>query len=135
MSLDIFKDWLPSINQKTSYLFQKGKEDDVERGYPAYMINRALSQFEDTIFVANEMNRSSLLDPKMQYDFYYYLIPKRKRFAPWAKASKNENINIIQEAYKVSTVKAEEISLLLSEDDIEQLKTYLFKGGNNGKDK
>lgn len=130
MEFDLFKEWIPSITEKKGYLFEKGKEEEIERKYPSFMINRALSQYEDTVLLANEVNRmGATLDPKLQYDFLYYLVPKKRRFSKWAKAQKSDTINMIVEAYNISVRKAEEIIDLLSEDDIENLKTYLYKGG------
>ncbi len=134
MEFDLFKEWLPSITEKKGYLFEKGKEEEIERKYPSFMINRALSQYEDTVLLANEVNRmSASLDPKLQYDFLYHLVPKKRRFSKWAKAQKSDTINMIVEAYNISVRKAEEISDLLSEDDIENLRTYLCKGGKDGR--
>lgn len=134
MEFDLFKEWLPSITEKKGYLFERGKEEEIERKYPSFMINRALSQYEDTVLLANEVNRmSASLDPKLQYDFLYHLVPKKRRFSKWAKAQKSDTINMIVEAYNISVRKAEEISDLLSEDDIENLRTYLCKGGKDGR--
>ena len=133
MEFDLFKEWLPSITEKKGYLFERGKEEEIERKYPSFMINRALSQYEDTVLIANEVNRmGSSLDPKLQYDFLYHLVPKKRRFSKWAKAQKSDIINMIVEAYNISVRKAEEISDLFSEDDIENLRSYLCKGGKNG---
>ncbi len=132
ISFDIFKEWLPSITEKKGYLFEKGKDEEIERAYPSFMINRALSQYEDTVLIANEVNRlSSNLDPKLQYDFLYHLVPKKRRFSKWAKPQKSNTINMIVEAYSISARKAEEVSDLFSEEDIENLKSYLYKGGKN----
>lgn len=136
MEFDLFKEWLPSIFDKKQNLFAMGDVDEIERKYPAFMIAKALSQNQATVFVANQLNQMSSLDPKLQYDFVFSLIPKgRPPWGKWAKAVKSETINIIVEAYNVSNKRAEEISEMLSEDDIENLKSYLFKGGKNGKSK
>jgi cellulose synthase/poly-beta-1,6-N-acetylglucosamine synthase-like glycosyltransferase len=96
------------------------------------MINRALSQNADTCLLANEVNRmAGTLDPKLQYDFLYYSVPKKKRFSKWAKAQKNEKINMIIEAYNISVRKAEEIIDLIEQQDFENLESYLSKGGKD----
>lgn len=134
MEFDLFKEWLPSITEKKGYLFERGKEEEIERKYPSFMINRALSQYEDTVLIANEVNiMSSSLDPKLQYDFLYHLVPKKRRFSKWAKAQKSDIINMIVEVYNISARKAEEISDLFSEEDIENLRSYLCKGGKDGR--
>ena len=134
MKFDLFKEWLPSVYNKKQYLFAEGSIEEIERGYPAFMMNRALSQNEETVLIANELNRMSSLDPKMQYDFLFHLIPKGKMpWGKWAKATPSDTINTIVEAYNISAKKAEEICDLLGEDDIENLKSYLDKGGKNGR--
>ena len=37
-------------------------DDIAEKSYNAFMINRSLSYFQDTVFFANEMNRHHHLD-------------------------------------------------------------------------
>jgi hypothetical protein len=132
IEFDLFREWLPSITTKTAYLFEKGKEDRIEPKYPSFMINRALSQYSDTALFANECNLMSTVDPKLQYDFLYNIVPSKKRFSKWAKKKENdESINILVETYKISVKKALEIYDLFTEDDIEKLKSYLYKGGKN----
>ena len=43
--------------------------DDVEKSYLPFIINRQLSYFPDTVAVANEMNRYHQLDNKLQFHF------------------------------------------------------------------
>lgn len=134
MKFDLFKEWIPSINDKQGYLFDGSRDSEVEHHYPSFMINRALSQYEDTVLLANEVNRfASTLDPKLQYDFLYYSVPKKKRFASWNKATTNKDISIIQEVYKMSVKKAEEISDLLDKEQMDSLEGYIFKGGRDKK--
>lgn len=129
MEYDLFKEWLPSITEKSGYLFDGRNDQETEQKYPAFMINRALSQYEDTALIANEVNRHSSLDPKLQYDFYFHLVAKRKRFSKWAKANKTEEVKTIMEAYNISAKKAEEIQTMFSSEEMEQLRQYLYKGG------
>ena len=50
------KDYLNSINHVKKNLMDS--EDEFwEKKYPAYIINKCLSAFPDTIFYVNEMNR------------------------------------------------------------------------------
>ncbi len=80
------KDWLNSINFNKQDLI---KEDpDREKKYPAFIINKCLSGFLDTIMFANEMNLSHQLSKKLQYDFYLNSLRKKKRFSPWLRKEK-----------------------------------------------
>jgi hypothetical protein len=65
--MDLFKELLPSILQtKKSILTSEN-----EKEYEPYIVNRALSQHNDLILYANEMNQYSNLENKLQYDFYF----------------------------------------------------------------
>jgi hypothetical protein len=71
--------------------------------YDPYMINKILSMGNDTIFICNEMNMSSLLTKQMQYDFLYYVTPKKRRLNKYIKSEKTESdISIIMNVYNVS---------------------------------
>jgi hypothetical protein len=78
------------------------------------------------------MNLSSQLDKKMQYDFFFHSIRKYKRkYSKWLKSKEVENINIIKEYYNISLNKAKEVLLILSEEQITELKSRLDKGGKS----
>lgn len=129
---DLFKEWLPSINEKTENIFhKKGVDiDSLEREYPTFMINRALSMTQDTVLQANMVNvRANFISPLMQYDLLYHSISKKKRWGNWAKASKDEVIDVIKKTYNYSQKKAEAVASMLSEKDIEKLVEYNFEGG------
>lgn len=132
MAHDLFKDWIPSITEKREYLFSDGVDvAAVEKGYPAYMINRALSQYVDTALQANEMNVSSLLPAKMQYDYLYHTVEKKRRFSKWAKADKEDDVDVVVLMYSVSRAKAIEMVPILGKDRIEKLKEIAQMGGKN----
>ena len=71
-------------------------DDLTEREYQPFLVNRALSQHNDCVMYANEMNRRHHLDKKMQNDFLLNTIRSMKRpFAKWAKAEKNDDLECI----------------------------------------
>ena len=83
-------DYLRSINDTKEDIMVElpGQKSD----YNAYMINRGLSYFIDTIQIANEMNYNYRLPARLQYDFLRLFVRKRKRYAKeWFKAEKYEN--------------------------------------------
>ena len=63
-----------------------------EKDYNAFMVNRGLSYFPDTVIYANEMNRFHHLDSRLQYLFLINIVRKRNRFSKWNKASESEDI-------------------------------------------
>ena len=115
-----------SINQeKDSDLIDKYNQSD----YPAFVVNRIYSLFPDTILLANELNQVSGIENRLQYKYYLYSVRTGKRFSPWLKHEISEDIQVIKDAYKVSTIKALEMRKVLSDGDIDELKQYLDEGG------
>ena len=104
-------------------------DDIAEKGYNAFMVNRSLSYFNDTVLIANEMNRHSHLDSRLQFDFLINIIRKRKRFSKWAKPQIESDIEVIKEYYDYSNEKARQALSLLSPDQIDGLRKKVSKGG------
>ena len=104
-----------------------------EKKYPAYIVNKCLSPFPDTVFYVNELNRLHLLDNRLQYEFLLNSIGKRKRFAKWMKASKLKNLEVVKEYYGYSNEKAKQALDVLTEEQIKIIKTKLIKGGKHGR--
>ena len=107
-------------------------KDSAEHQYLPFMVNRGLSQFQDTILFANEMNRcGSMLPNKMQYDFLRYGIRPRKRFSKWAKKSEDESkvIDAIVKLYSYSRAKAVAVLPLLTDEQKTALVNKTDGGG------
>ena len=119
-------DFVNSISETKQNIM---KDDLDEKSYEAYMVNRALSQFADTILFANEMNRNHHLDKKLQYSFLLNTIRKGKRRSKWAKAELPENLEVVKEYYGYSNEKAKVALTLLDNDQIIELKLRVYKGG------
>lgn len=122
----MLNEYLKSINKTKENIMV---DEASEKEYTPYVINRCLSNFSDTLFQANEMNRFSDMDPRMQYDYLRHSIRPQNRFSPWLKQAKDENIALIQEYYNYSRVKAEELLPLLSKSDFEYISMCLNRGG------
>src|SRR5271169_1959296 len=94
---------LNSIHQYKNNLFKEDGADPqvVEKEYKklAYIVNRCLSYFPDTIFYAQEMNMRSSLDGRPQYEFYLNGIKKGKRFARGMKSDNSEYLAIVKDYY------------------------------------
>ena len=97
--------------------------------YNPFITNKNFSYFVDTILIANEINMRHTADKKLQYDYLLNKIRPRKRFSKWNKHIKDGSIELIKEYYKVNDVKAKTILTLLSEQQIDHIKTKLSKGG------
>ena len=121
------KDWLNSINFNKQDLI---KEDpDREKKYPAFIINKCLSGFLDTIMFANEMNLSHQLPNKLQYDFYLNSLRKKKRFSPWIRKEKIDDLNTIKKYYGYSDEKSKEALRILTTDQINFIRSKFETGG------
>lgn len=120
------KDWLTSIYSSKKDLL---KELDNANQYPAFIINRMLSGNIDTALFANELNERYTMDKDMQYKFLLYAIPAKKRFSPYMKKSKLEDLDAIKQYYGYNTEKALDALRILTTDHIEYIKKKLNTGG------
>ena len=100
-----------------------------EKKYPAFMVNKVLGSFTDTIMLANEMNRNHNLDRDMQFQFLLNSIKAKKRFTPFLRASKIKDIECVKEYYGYSNDKAKSALDILTKDQVKLIKEKLFKGG------
>tara|TARA_B100001173_G_scaffold308571_1_gene319114 strand:- start:832 stop:1206 length:375 start_codon:yes stop_codon:yes gene_type:complete len=119
------KDWLNSINFTKENLF----EDEPEAKYPAFVVNKCLSGSLDSVLFANEMNKSHFLDKRMQYDFYMNSLRKKRRFAPWLKKGKVEDLEAVKKYYGYSEEKALQAMNILTKEQVKYIKQKLNTGG------
>ena len=122
------KDYLNSINFTKKDLVKSDDKDWVKK-YPAFIINKILSGFQDTIMLVNEVNRNHFLDKDMQYWFLLNSIRSKKRFSPFLRASKLKNIDLVKEYYGYSNEKAKTVLDILTKDQLKLIKEKLYKGG------
>jgi hypothetical protein len=126
------KEYLNAINHNKEPLMDT--EDEAwEKKYLPFVVNRCISPFLDTIMLVNEMNRLHHLDKKLQFDFLLNSIRTRKRFAPWLKANKIDDLEYVKEFYGYSNAKAKSALTILTNEQVKEIKTSLNKGGKNGK--
>lgn len=104
-------------------------DDITEKAYNAFMVNRSLSYFNDTVLMANEMNQNAHLDNRLQFDFYINIVRKKKRFSKWFKPETVSDVEVVKEYYGYSNEKARQILTLLTSDQINELKKKVYKGG------
>ena len=100
-----------------------------EKDYNAFMVNRGLSYFPDTVIYANEMNKFHHLDSRLQYTFLINIIRKRNRFSKWNKSDESEDINAIKEYYGYSNEKARDVLPLLSNESLKIIRGRINHGG------
>jgi hypothetical protein len=119
-------DYVNSINNK-SYIFDPNNNKD----YVPFVINKWLSIFPDLIFHVNIINQYPGLSSKAQYDYFYYAIPKKKRFQKWSWPSKQipEDVQLIAQKYKYSIPKAKAVLALLTPEQLDIIKQQNKQGG------
>jgi len=100
-----------------------------EKNYPSYIINKCMSQHMDTIMIANEMNQYQHLDKKLQYDFFINIVRPRKRFSPWGKKQKVDDLELVKQYYGYSNEKAKQALRILTPTQLDVIRTKLNKGG------
>ena len=104
-------------------------DDIAEKNYNAFIINRSLSYHNDTVLFANEMNIHHTIDNRLQYDFFINIIRKQKRWSKWMKPSEVSDLDLIKEYYGYSNDKAKSVLRLLNDEQINELKNRIYKGG------
>jgi hypothetical protein len=123
-------DFLNAINLTKEDLFKDNPQ--AGKDYSAFLINRGLSYFPDTVFYANEMNQRHSLDKDMQFSFCLNIISKKKRFSKWSKKDPaTETLQLVKEYYGYSSEKATEALKILSDEDLIMIKEKLNKGGKS----
>jgi hypothetical protein len=100
-----------------------------EKDYNAFMVNRSLSYFPDTVLYANEMNKYHHADNRLQYSFLINIIRKRNRFSKWNKNIESDNLNIVKMYYGYSNEKARDVLPLIDKQQLDILKDRINHGG------
>ena len=122
------KEYLNAINFTKKDLM-KSEDDLWKKKYPAFIVNKMLSAFSDTIMLVNEMNRNHFIDKDMQFQFLLNSIRTKKRYSPFLRANKLKEIECVKEYYGYSYDKAKSALDILTNDEIKLIKEKLYKGG------
>ena len=122
------KEYLNAINFTKKDLM-KSEDDLWKKKYPAFIVNKMLSAFSDTIMLVNEMNRNHFIDKDMQLQFLLNSIRTKKRYSPFLRANKLKEIECVKEYYGYSNDKAKSALDILTNDEIKLIKEKLYKGG------
>ena len=125
------KEYLNAINKTKENLLDT-EDEEWEKKYPPFIVNKCLSPFPDTIQLVNEMNQLPHLDKKLQFDFLINSLRPRRRFTPWMKAKKLDNLEYVKEYYGYSNEKAKTALEILNDEQISAIKKKLNKGGRHG---
>jgi hypothetical protein len=109
---------------------------NLEHKYSQWRTNIALSNFSDTISQANDMNTNYHISDKLHYEYFYYSVRKRNRWASAAdkvaqkkQEQEQELLSLIQHYYKYNIERAKEALKILSKDQIDIIRKKQEKGG------
>ena len=122
------KDYLNAINHTKETLLDT-EDEEWEKKYPPFVVNKCVYPFQDTIMLVNEINQLPHLDKKLQFDFLLNSVRSRKRFTPWLKANRIEDLEYVKEFYGYSNSKAKTALEILTDEQIATIKQKLNKGG------
>jgi|TARA_B100001758_G_scaffold181440_1_gene158146 hypothetical protein len=126
------KEYLKAINTSKERLMDS-EDEQWEKKYPPYIVNKCLAPFQDTIFLVNEMNMNHQIDKKLQFDFLLNTLRTRNRYTPWLKAKKEKDLECVKEYYGYGNEKAKSALNILNNEQIKTIKDSLNKGGKHGK--
>ena len=121
------KDWLNSINLTKKNLIDE--DPSIEKEYSPYIINRIYSGHLDSVMFANEMNKYSFLDKKIQYDFYLNSLRSKKRFSPWLRKDKIKDLDYVKRYYGYSNEKAQQALKILTKEQLNFIRLKFETGG------
>ena len=126
-------DFINAINskQKQDLIRASNNPEMAEKLYKPFVVNKGLSYFVDTIMYANEMNRATNIDNLLQNDYYLNSIRPAKRVSKWHKKLNDEDIEGVQEYFKVGFVRAQEIVKTLTSEQLDLIKTIITKGNSS----
>ena len=126
------KDYLNAINYTKEPLMNT-EDEQWEKKYPPFIVNKCVAPFPDTVMLLNEINQLHHLDNKLQFDFLINSLRPRKRYTPWLKATKLENLEYVKEYYGYNNEKAKAALDILNDEQISAIKRRLNKGGRDGR--
>lgn len=106
-------------------------DEAAEKAYNPWVVNHTLSYFNDTVLLANEMNRYHHLDNHPQFSFLINTVRKRKRFSKWMKPVKSDDLEVVKAYYGYSNDKARQALTLLDDTQLTELKKRMYKGGKS----
>ena len=121
------KDWLNSINQNKKNIMDEDPSSKTD--YAPYIINRCLSGHIDCLMYANEMNKFSSLDKKLQYDFFINTLRVKKRYSAWLRKDVIQDLDYVKRYYGYSNEKAKQALRILTKEQLTFIKSKFETGG------
>ena len=98
------------------------EDEENERYYVPFMVNKGFSYFSDTILHANEMNIRHELPKHAQFTYYKEALRPSKRFSKWFKPEKNNDLDMIRSVYSCSVEIAKQYLKILSPEQLKKIR-------------
>lgn len=118
---DLFKEIIPSILQTKKYCMES--EEDF-KSYAPFLVNKAMAHHIDCVMFANQMNMSSQLHKKAQYDYFINKIRAVKRpYTKWYKAYEERDLEAVKLYFGYSDKRAREALSILTDEQVKIIKT------------
>lgn len=132
-------DFVNDVSFDKQYLY----DGPATKNYKPFLINKALSAFPDCLQAVVFLNENHGLSEKMQHDFLFYGLPKRKRFNRngWLKRSDAEkrNLEMLEDVARTVGYNLERTkqfwSVLTDEQRRQFLDTYVYPDQRNARNK
>lgn len=132
-------DFVNDVSFDKQYLY----EGAAVRNFKPFLINKALSAFPDCLQQVVFLNENHDLDEKMQHDFLFYSLSKRKRFKKdgWLKKTEAEKheLTVLEDVGRVvgyNLERTKQFWVILTEAQRKEfLDTYVYPDQKNSKNK
>ena len=130
-------DYVNDINFGKQYLYA----EDTASEFNPYTMNRAMTIFPDTFVAGEFLNANYHLDKKMQHDYLFYSVQKRKRFKQggWLKRTDAEKkeLKVLNDVAHVVQYNMKRTKQFWSVLTVAQrqtfLETYVYPDSKNAK--
>jgi hypothetical protein len=106
--------------------------DEIEKNYQPYMINRFISMCDLYVPIVNEINKYDI-PKKAHFQYFFSILPKRKQFFNYIKKKKDLNENqkiILCNYFQIGKKEVDEYIRLLDESQIEEI-LEIYRYGKN----
>lgn len=123
-------DYINSISTNKKNMMRESENDALaEKEYSAWMVNKGLSYFQDTVLHANLMNINHHLDKRPQYEFLLNSIRRNKRYAKWVKNENSSDLECVMQYFGYSNSKANDVMGLLTKEQLASIRNSFNTGG------
>lgn len=128
-------DYLNALNSTKENLLRT-EDPEVLKGFDPFMTRRGLAQNEDTLVVAEQLNKLHAITPWMQWSYALHSISPRKRYKPWAKKGPvDPDVKMLSEYFYINMEKASEYLRFLPKEVLAEIREKVERSEANEKAK